>query len=382
MLGRHPERPPWSRVARGRGGSLLRGRATARSRIVPSERAGGAGSGGGRPVSHRLRRGRDRPRRAVGGRRRRSSPPTGPCTISSAGRRARCPAGRPPNSCNEGRRAFGTASSSGARADGGALDVRVRRTGRTLVVESVDVDVAAHSEANREALAAAGLGEWRWDRATGLLTLSRRAARILGRPPGRSVSWEELKTGLSRGGTRPPERGHRRGGPNRRALPVRHAHDGGRAHGDPAGAGSGRAGARRRPRRHGRRHPGHHHPGRGPGRDPVPRPAPAGRDHDRQARHLRVAHARGPGDLGERAHVRDLRARARGRHHRQDRVPQRHPPPGRPPGGAPGDLPGAAGGRDPAHRRPDPAQVRRGRGARSTWPAGSSAMPPAGCRAG
>jgi PAS domain S-box-containing protein len=83
------------------------------------------------------------------------------------------------------------------RADGDAVDVRVRRAGQTLVVEPVDVDTAAHSEANREALAAAGLGEWRWDRATGLLTLSRRAARILGRPPGRSVSWEELKTGLS-----------------------------------------------------------------------------------------------------------------------------------------------------------------------------------------
>ncbi|MDE4910910.1 MULTISPECIES: sensor histidine kinase [Methylobacterium] len=83
------------------------------------------------------------------------------------------------------------------RSDGTSLDVRVRRAGLTLVVEAVDVDAAAHSEANREALAAAGLGEWRWDRATGLLTLSRRAARILGRPPGRSVSWEALKTGLS-----------------------------------------------------------------------------------------------------------------------------------------------------------------------------------------
>ena len=83
------------------------------------------------------------------------------------------------------------------RADGSSVDVRVHRSGRTLVVEAVDVDAAAHSEANSEALAAAGLGEWRWDRATGLLTLSRRAARILGRPPGRSVSWDELKTGLS-----------------------------------------------------------------------------------------------------------------------------------------------------------------------------------------
>ncbi len=83
------------------------------------------------------------------------------------------------------------------RADGSTLDVRVRRTGHTLVVEAVDVDAAAHSEANREALAAAGLGEWRWERTTGLLTLSRRAARILGRPPGRSVSWDALKSGLS-----------------------------------------------------------------------------------------------------------------------------------------------------------------------------------------
>ncbi|MDP4005290.1 sensor histidine kinase [Methylobacterium sp. NEAU K] len=83
------------------------------------------------------------------------------------------------------------------RADGSTLDVRVRRSGRTLVVEAVDVDAAAHSEANREALATAGLGEWRWERATGLLTLSRRAARILGRPPGRFVPWDELKTSLS-----------------------------------------------------------------------------------------------------------------------------------------------------------------------------------------
>jgi PAS domain S-box-containing protein len=83
------------------------------------------------------------------------------------------------------------------RADGTVLDVRVRRSGRTLVVEAVDADAAAHSEANREALETAGLGEWRWDRATGLLTLSRRAARILGRQPGRPVPWDELKSGLS-----------------------------------------------------------------------------------------------------------------------------------------------------------------------------------------
>ena len=80
------------------------------------------------------------------------------------------------------------------RADGGALDVRVRRAGGTLAVEAVDADEAAHSEANREALSAAGLGEWRWERATGILTLSRRAAQILGRPAGRSVTWAALKS--------------------------------------------------------------------------------------------------------------------------------------------------------------------------------------------
>ncbi|MDP4021579.1 HWE histidine kinase domain-containing protein [Methylobacterium sp. NEAU 140] len=81
-------------------------------------------------------------------------------------------------------------------ADGGALDVRVRRSGTTLAVEAVDADAAAHSEANREALAAAGLGEWRWDRASGLLTLSRRAAQILGRPAGRTVTWAALRPSL------------------------------------------------------------------------------------------------------------------------------------------------------------------------------------------
>ena len=79
------------------------------------------------------------------------------------------------------------------RADGVEIDVRVRRSGDTLVVEAVDPDEAAHSEANRDAMAAAGLGEWRWDRASGDLTLSHRAARILGQPPGRSVTWGVLR---------------------------------------------------------------------------------------------------------------------------------------------------------------------------------------------
>ncbi|MCJ2011310.1 sensor histidine kinase [Methylobacterium sp. J-076] len=79
------------------------------------------------------------------------------------------------------------------RADGVEIDVRVRRSGETLVVEAVDADEAAHSDANRDAMAAAGLGEWRWDRARGVITLSHRAARILGQPPGRSVTWSVLR---------------------------------------------------------------------------------------------------------------------------------------------------------------------------------------------
>lgn len=79
------------------------------------------------------------------------------------------------------------------RADGVEIDVRVRRSGDTLVVEAVDPDEAAHSEANRDAMAEAGVGEWRWDRASGYVTLSHRAARILGQPPGRSVTWGVLR---------------------------------------------------------------------------------------------------------------------------------------------------------------------------------------------
>ncbi|WP_449411821.1 sensor histidine kinase [Methylobacterium komagatae] len=79
------------------------------------------------------------------------------------------------------------------RADGVEIDVRVRRSGDTLVVEAVDPNEAAHSEANRDVMAEAGLGEWRWDRASGYVTLSHRAARILGQPPGRSVTWGVLR---------------------------------------------------------------------------------------------------------------------------------------------------------------------------------------------
>jgi PAS domain S-box-containing protein len=85
------------------------------------------------------------------------------------------------------------------RADGASLHVRVRRAEeaeraapQVLVVEAVDADEIVRAEQNRDALTAAGLGEWRWDAATGLVTLSRRAAHILGYPPGHVVSWSSL----------------------------------------------------------------------------------------------------------------------------------------------------------------------------------------------
>ncbi|GJD80280.1 HWE histidine kinase domain-containing protein [Methylobacterium gregans] len=79
------------------------------------------------------------------------------------------------------------------RADGVALDVRVRGTGPVLTVEAVDPDAAAHSEENHEALAAAGLGEWRWERASGRVILSRRAGQILGHPAGTAPTWDTLR---------------------------------------------------------------------------------------------------------------------------------------------------------------------------------------------
>ncbi|CAA2100488.1 Blue-light-activated histidine kinase [Methylobacterium bullatum] len=84
-------------------------------------------------------------------------------------------------------------------ASGNPLDVRIRTlpssdTGalRTLVVERVDADDIVRSEENRAALTAAGLGEWRIDLADGLLRVSRRAAHILGFPPGTSLTWPQV----------------------------------------------------------------------------------------------------------------------------------------------------------------------------------------------
>ncbi|MHC2017040.1 sensor histidine kinase [Methylobacterium sp. CM6247] len=84
-------------------------------------------------------------------------------------------------------------------ASGTPLDVRIRPSSatnegvfRTLVVERVDADDIVRSKENRAALTAAGLGEWRIDLADGLLRVSRRAAHILGFPPGTSLTWPQV----------------------------------------------------------------------------------------------------------------------------------------------------------------------------------------------
>ncbi|WP_157091574.1 sensor histidine kinase [Methylobacterium nodulans] len=85
------------------------------------------------------------------------------------------------------------------RPDRGAAWVMVRagprRDGqRVLVVEAAeDHGAAARAEQTRLALASAGLGDWSWSPASGEITLSERAAEILGLPPGPSVTWEDLQ---------------------------------------------------------------------------------------------------------------------------------------------------------------------------------------------
>jgi PAS domain S-box-containing protein len=86
------------------------------------------------------------------------------------------------------------------RADGESVHVRLRPSDdadqgdtQILVIETVDADEIVRAEQNRDALTAAGLGEWRWEAATGLVTLSRRAAHILGYPHGHAVSWGDIR---------------------------------------------------------------------------------------------------------------------------------------------------------------------------------------------
>ncbi|WP_238258855.1 sensor histidine kinase, partial [Methylorubrum podarium] len=104
-----------------------------------------------------------------------------------------------------GREAFGEGSSEvkagirrWLRADGGSLDLRLTLSGEdaaetVAVVTLVDADDLVRAEQNRDALTAAGLGEWRWDLVTGQMVFSRRAAQILGYAPGRSVTWEGMR---------------------------------------------------------------------------------------------------------------------------------------------------------------------------------------------
>lgn len=84
------------------------------------------------------------------------------------------------------------------RADGGILDVHVRSSPPTngvqvVVVDAVDADDLVPAVENQAALTAAGVGEWRFDTATGLISLSRRAAFILGDRPGVRFSWATLR---------------------------------------------------------------------------------------------------------------------------------------------------------------------------------------------
>lgn len=84
------------------------------------------------------------------------------------------------------------------RADGTGIDLRLSLSegagGETVAVaEPVDADELVRAEQNRDALTAAGLGEWRWDLETGEMAFSRRAAQILGYAPGRSVTWAAMR---------------------------------------------------------------------------------------------------------------------------------------------------------------------------------------------
>jgi len=87
------------------------------------------------------------------------------------------------------------------RADGGILDVRVRPSPpangiQVLVVDAAESGDLVPAAENQAALTTAGVGEWRFDRATGLVTLSRRAAYILGDRPGVSFPWATLRARL------------------------------------------------------------------------------------------------------------------------------------------------------------------------------------------
>ena len=92
----------------------------------------------------------------------------------------------------------GIARWKSAAGDGVAVRLRLSNendgdSDLVAVVEAVDPDEIVRAEENRDALIAAGLGEWRWDVADGYVTLSRRAGQILGYRPGRSVTWSAIR---------------------------------------------------------------------------------------------------------------------------------------------------------------------------------------------
>jgi PAS domain S-box-containing protein len=83
------------------------------------------------------------------------------------------------------------------RADGRALDVRVRPSApahgaQVLVVDGPEAEDAVAIAASL----ADDLGEWRFDARTGLVSFSRRAARILGDIPASGVPWTSLRARL------------------------------------------------------------------------------------------------------------------------------------------------------------------------------------------
>ncbi|KMO44112.1 histidine kinase [Methylobacterium tarhaniae] len=89
------------------------------------------------------------------------------------------------------------------RADGSPVRVRLRagpeRDGcRTVAVEAVADGAAARAEQTHLALASAGLGEWSWSADDDRVTLSDRAAAILGYPAGATPNWAELQEMVAR----------------------------------------------------------------------------------------------------------------------------------------------------------------------------------------
>ncbi|HEX8852509.1 MAG TPA: PAS domain S-box protein, partial [Pyrinomonadaceae bacterium] len=95
------------------------------------------------------------------------------------------------------------------RKDGTLLDISLTVSpiraadGRIIGASKIARDITGQREAQRSldesatrlslALAAARLGDWSWDTATDIVTLSETAAAIFGIPPGSQLTWAELR---------------------------------------------------------------------------------------------------------------------------------------------------------------------------------------------